>query len=221
MEKYGTVPKKFTKAWWEYFWEYYKIHVIAVCVVGSMIGITAYQFITNPEHDVTVTYVGTSLYQENSHEKIQNELVKIIDDVDGNNKKSVFFQSIDEVSPVVEVEAPQFRMGFMMKKNFEYQTGETYLFLMDKKELDSHFMNDADAYGFILADEWLEDKNAKRAEGKASRHFVKLSDTDFLDEFGFSTDGVYMGIYELREDQKYAEKRQAEAIKIANYILNY
>ena len=57
MEKYGTVPKRFTKAWWEYFWEYYKLHVIVSVVVISMIGISAHQLLTNPKYDVTVTYV--------------------------------------------------------------------------------------------------------------------------------------------------------------------
>ena len=27
MEKYGVIPKKFTAAWFEYIWEYYKIHI--------------------------------------------------------------------------------------------------------------------------------------------------------------------------------------------------
>lgn len=221
MEKYGTVPKRFTKAWWEYFWEYYKLHVIVTVFILSMIGISAHQLLTNPKYDVTVTYIGSSKYKNDSHKKIEEDLLKVIDDVDGNGRKAVFFQSIDELEPSVEAEAPQFRMGFMMKKNFEYQTGETYLFLMDEKEMKSHYENDADAYGFIPADKWLSDKLCERAEGRASEIFVKVPDNGFFARFNFVTDDMYMAIYEVREDRKYAEEKQREAVELANYILNY
>ena len=36
-EKYGTVPKKFTSAWWEYFWDYYKWHTIATVFVAGIL----------------------------------------------------------------------------------------------------------------------------------------------------------------------------------------
>ena len=42
-EKYGTIPKRFTPEWWEYFWMYYKVHTIAITLVILAVAITVYQ----------------------------------------------------------------------------------------------------------------------------------------------------------------------------------
>ena len=39
-EKYGEVPPKFTKKWWEYFWDYYKWHVIITVVAVLIASVT-------------------------------------------------------------------------------------------------------------------------------------------------------------------------------------
>ena len=36
MEKYGVKPQRFTKAWFEYVWDYYKIHIIDLVFLGLL-----------------------------------------------------------------------------------------------------------------------------------------------------------------------------------------
>ena len=46
-EKYGEVPPKFTKKWWEYFWDYYKWHVIITVVAVLIASVTIVQCATS------------------------------------------------------------------------------------------------------------------------------------------------------------------------------
>ena len=48
-EKYGEVPPKFTKKWWEYFWDYYKWHVIITVVAVLIASVTIVQCATRTE----------------------------------------------------------------------------------------------------------------------------------------------------------------------------
>ena len=50
-EKYGEVPPKFTKKWWEYFWDYYKWHVIITVVAVLIASVTIVQCATRPKYE--------------------------------------------------------------------------------------------------------------------------------------------------------------------------
>ena len=70
-ERYGTVPKKFTAEWWDYFWTYYKWYVITILFVVIAIGSTIYGKITEEKFDLTVTYAGNNMYSEEVCDKIK------------------------------------------------------------------------------------------------------------------------------------------------------
>ena len=55
-EKYGTIPEKFTKAWWAYYWEYYRWYVIVPLVIIIAIGATIYSKVTEEKFDTTLIY---------------------------------------------------------------------------------------------------------------------------------------------------------------------
>lgn len=57
-EKYGTIPKRFTKDWWSYFWDYYKVHTLVTVGIIAAIIITIIQVRSTPKYDLYVTYVG-------------------------------------------------------------------------------------------------------------------------------------------------------------------
>ena len=48
-EKYGVVPKRFTREWWDYFWMYYKWHTIAIAFVIIAVTVTIVQKINAPK----------------------------------------------------------------------------------------------------------------------------------------------------------------------------
>ena len=77
MEKYGEIPKRFTKEWWSYFWDYYKWHVIGGAVVLAMIIITAVQLMSKVAYDEIVTYIGEASYSDSAVEDIAERMSEL------------------------------------------------------------------------------------------------------------------------------------------------
>ena len=72
MEKYGEVPRRFTKAWWEHFWYYYKWHTFGVIFVAVMIAISCTECAMRDKYDVTITYAGEMVFMPQTVEKIRD-----------------------------------------------------------------------------------------------------------------------------------------------------
>ena len=70
-EKYGEVPPKFTKKWWEYFWDYYKWHVIITVVAVLIASVTIVQCATRQKYDMNVVYAGHMNYSEEEINKLK------------------------------------------------------------------------------------------------------------------------------------------------------
>ena len=64
MERYGTIPKRFTKEWWDYFWYYYKWRVIFILVAVIFLAITCTQCAMRIDYDMKISYVGSNYYYE-------------------------------------------------------------------------------------------------------------------------------------------------------------
>ena len=89
MERYGTVPKKFTKDWWPYFWDYYKWRVIGIALAIVIIVVTCVQCATREKYDFHILYTGRMTFSDNHVETIQNALNERIEDVDGDGKTNI------------------------------------------------------------------------------------------------------------------------------------
>lgn len=222
MEKYGTVPKKFTKGWWEWFWEYYKIHVIAGAFVLLAGLITVYQFATRVDYDITVTYIGKCTAAEKQINKISEELEEVILDVNGNKKKDVMFQVM--TTSDAEVQNAQYTMAIETKKMIELQMGETFLYIINKEQMNNWYENGLAQDTFVPADEWLNDENktCERAEGEGSAYFVKLISPNILTDAGLEADEeLFVGVRAVREtdEEKEAEAALISSCDAANYLL--
>ena len=80
-EKYGTIPKKFTKECWSYFWGYYKVHTIVTIILVVAVASSIYSKVTAPKYDLTLGYVGNALIDEATEEKIKKEAGLLSTDV--------------------------------------------------------------------------------------------------------------------------------------------
>ena len=76
-EKYGTIPPKFTREWWKYFWDYYKVHTIVTVILVAAVALTVYSKATAPKYDLTLCYAGASVLNEQTEEAIRKEASKI------------------------------------------------------------------------------------------------------------------------------------------------
>lgn len=228
MEKYGTVPKRFTKGWWEWFWEYYKIHVLAGAFVLLLAGVTIYQAVTKPHYDITVTYMGECSANESQLEQIDTELETVVPDVNGNGKTDVFFQVLTSGSQtqtsVGTSNDAEYTMAIETKKMFELQMGDSFVFVTNKAQMDGWYANELAQDMFTESDSWLteENKSCERAEGLGEKYFVKVPNTSIFSEVGFATgEDLYVAVRVIREneDKEQAEKIQSASFDAANYIL--
>lgn len=222
MEKYGVKPKRFTKAWWEYFWDYYKWHVFIGALAIFMASITIFQLSTKIDYDAVVTFVGDVSYTDTSVNEISSAFSEIVPDINQNEKNQVQFQVLAVAESESGLENPQYTMGVETKKILEIQTGESFLFIFDTNQTEAVYANELAEGTFAHANEWLGEENmtCERASGGAGEYFVKIPNNGFFKERGFVADELYVGVRNMRDDETQPEKKDA-AIELANYLLSY
>ena len=198
MEKYGTIPARFTKAWWEYIWCYYKWYFIGGVFALFLIVTTCVQCATAVKYDATVTYVGQMVFSQEQQETIEVAMANEIDDATENGKLDVFFQSLTQ-QPAGAVQDPQYEQAMVIKAMVEYQSGEICLFLYSKAKTEEMIASDLAQDLFLPVGEWTDSEE--------SGYFVNLQDSQFLKELGVATDDLYMALRRQRDDEK--EDRRA------------
>lgn len=216
-EKYGVVPPKFTKEWWPYFWEYYKIHTIAAVVIVVSVIATAVQCANREKYDLNVTYGGNLSFDTELTPKLEEEFEKYIDDIDGNGEKNVFFQAMT-ISGLQGYE--EYDYALETKLQLEFQMENSFIFLLDKSQMDMLTQGDYAGETFAPVSEWAdnvdESRLVKAADGKA--YAVDISDSKIFADCGLSCKGTYALLkLNLKPEEKAAyessKKLLAEIIK--------
>lgn len=153
-EKYGTIPKRFTKAWWEYFWDYYKIHTIVIALIIMAVAFTVYQVKTTPKYDLNLSYAGEMYLSDEMVSAIQDKLSEVIDDLDGNGEKKV---GINQFVFTENDEDVQFTQAMITKLQLEFVTDESMLFVYSEDKAKFLFENESLAGAFLPVSQWLDE----------------------------------------------------------------
>lgn len=152
-EKYGEIPKKFTKDWWEYIWDYYKVHILVIVAIMLLI-IFGYNQQRNMEkYDFNVNFIDNSYMLETEFDLLKNTINELIDDTDQNGVKSTLIQEF----PISDAtEDPQFTQAILSKLQLQFVTQDTMLYIFDK-DTSKYIFNSQDYQeAFMPVDEWLE-----------------------------------------------------------------
>lgn len=223
MEKYGTIPPRFTKAWWSYIWDYYKWHIIASIAAILMISITAVQCATQTHYDITVTYAGSAGCTDEAQGKISEFFQNTVGDVNGNGKNEVLFQALKISSAENQVQDAQYEMAMQTKLMLELQAGESFLFLLSPERAEILFSGDG-ADGFLVpVSEWYPGQlsEERQVSGSLNGYAVRLENPTVFTEAGFDCGEVYLAVRQLRSDEtkekniENAEKQQQASKKAA------
>lgn len=221
-EKYGTVPPKFTKAWWEYFWMYYKWHTIITAFIIIAIGTTVYQNITAPKYDVTLMYAGKNMYNEEAAMKIEQALSPLCDDTDGNGESALLFSQLN-----IDLENQsegEYLMAMLTKLQLSIAEDDVYLYIMDKDTALYCMGDDTENAVFAPLSDWLTiDVTEKETYSiKDIDYGIKLDNCAFFGENDIDFKDQYLFLrYYPRKDQMKRQLAGYEAsIKLANQILS-
>ena len=189
-EKYGTVPKKFTSAWWEYFWDYYKWHTIATVFVAGCIGITAYQCATREVYDTSVTYGGKLVFDTESTTRLELAFEENTSDADKNGEVNVFFMPCS-INNEDQANA-EYNMAVMTKLDLSLQDETSYLFIYDKAQLDAQIARETFTEAFVPVDEWVKNPDAQNIINWENSDFAYcLKDSKILNDAGVKCDDMY------------------------------
>lgn len=219
-EKYGNVPEKFTKEWWEYFWMYYKWHVIIPIIALLLIIFTIHEKNNEEKFDLTLTYAGKMQYSQETADKLEVKFSPLCQDVDRNGKKSLLFTqlNIDYNSADKEYVAAS-----ELNLQLSFAEKETYIFILDEETAKRYQGEDKTECVFAPLKDWLSEKISvnNSFEAHNEKYGVELSNCKLFEELGMDMSNHYLFIrYYPREDQQDEQlPGYRAAITFANRIL--
>ena len=217
-EKYGTVPKRFTKDWWAYFWDYYKVHTLVVVGIIAAITITVIQVRNTPKYDLYVTYVGDMYLSDEKQAELTEKLSEQIDDVNGDGKVSVglnqyIFSENDAQNN------PQYFQAIVTKVQLTFLNDESMLFIFNEKNSDYLFRTESLDGAFSRASDWADisgiDKDRLFA-ASGNVYGVALSDSVFDAAIG---EKLFAAVRTPRADMDDGGKARTESsVKLAKFL---
>lgn len=219
MEYYGEKPKKFTKEWWPYFWDYYKWHtIVAVAIVLSVV-ITVVQVKTAEKYDCSLVTAGKIVFTDETRDKLKESLDKIIDDTDENGTKSVL---IEQLAFSLDDEDAQYAGAMQTKFDLKMQTDETFAFVIDQEQLERSLSSSELEGCFASVDEWLTEEinEADIYEYEGRAFAVNLKNSKLLKDLGINGENAYAVLrYNYKPEKENLEKEFANAKKILNELV--
>lgn len=220
MEKYGTIPKKFTKAWWEYFWEYYKWHTISIAFIIFMVSSLTYSIVTATKYDAYVSYVGKSPTFMVSKESLKELITPLTEEITENETIDISFDEYS-LDATVEPEASEVEMesAISMKLMAELEAGDSYLFLISKNNLDGfHGLSDC----FVDTSVYAEGAENVYTDENGRACAVSLEGNEKLTAAGVDCTDMYLAVralYERDRDSEQKPKLYENSLKIAKFII--
>lgn len=220
-EKYGTIPKKFTKAWWEYFWMYYKWHTIIIAFVIIAVGSTIYQNITATKYDVTLMYAGKNMYNEQAVLKIEETLSPLCIDADENGESALLFSQLN-----IDLENQsdsEYLMAMVTKLQLSLAEDDVYLYIMDKPTAQYCMGDDTENAIFAPLADWVTADLAEKEIYSINGidYGIKLDDYEFFAEndIDFKDQYLFLRYYPRKDQIKRQLAGYEVSIDLANKIL--
>lgn len=217
-EHYGTVPKRFSKEWWPYFWMYYKWHTIGVAFAFFAILITAVQCATKPKYDLTVNYFAEVYYPEETLTNVANELTPYIEDLDGNGEKSIFIQQMN-----IGGGANQAEMDYAMQVKHDMQLTEasSYVYIYDTAQAELMFGRESAGDIYENVSSWTDDEypaDMLICADDGTPVGVSLKNSTVLKNAGINADDLFIGVTVTAKDDDGGIAHES-AVKLANALL--
>ncbi len=219
-EKYGTIPKKFTKDWWKYFWDYYKVHTIVALILIIAIASTIYSKVTAPKYDLTLCYVGSSVIEVQMEEEIKKEAGKITPDVNNNGESLCDFY---QMSFSLDNPDDEYTRVMHTKMQLSLAGDEIYLYIIDKPLLEFYAAENLKECPFEPLENWIEkDYKFSRYSVEGKDVAISLEGNQFLEKHGIDSSDKYLVMrYYPRADQKKQLDGYKASIKLANSLITY
>ena len=220
MEKYGEIPPRFTKAWWGYFWEYYKWYVLGTAFAVILIVMWAYQCAHRVDYDMTIVYAGHMTYTEEQQAVICEKAAEYVPDINGDGEVNIYFQ------PLVfsdKAGNEEYDYAVQTKLDMTFVDDYAYIYLMDEIETALYMQRDTITDIFEPVSVFAADTDAQTFTGEADGipHAISLSASKMLKQNGIDSENLYLMVREnTSPDDEKNIKSHDGAIEFAKALMN-
>ncbi len=218
-EKYGVVPKKFTRAWFDHVWTYYKWYIIGVVSGIIILSTSIYSILTKPDYDLDIVYGGYKYFDEVEEEKIEAVINTLADDITGNEKVETSLMTI----PFSDAEGMQeWNYTSRIKLDLQFQSEKGFLYIFDEKMAETMLGIDYADKAYVPVSEWTDAKISEdrlyKNEGVA--YAVKLLDNEHFKEQGIDMDNLYVAVRQNYLKGEVPQKAAKNACTVASKLFN-
>ncbi len=215
MEKYGTIPPKFTKDWWIHYWTYYKLHFLIGTFLFLAIIHLIYTNVTAINYDLKIKYLTTNAL-------IPTEALELLEEksaefsVDTTNNKKIEITTLPETMPAFEdYNQAQMLQAVQARLIAELQIAENQIYIVDKTIADILY-----SYQCMLpVTDWAGDVSPDSVYCDIA---LSLSEIDTFSRLGFNTSDLYICVISPSEDcleDKECVKKFENAKKVAKELI--
>lgn len=209
MEVYGTKPKLFTKAWWGYFWYYYKWYTIGIAIALFVIVYACVDCSKQTRYDLTTDYISNNAVTMEQENDIKALMKNVISDANGDGTVDVNLSNLS-MGGLMDAQMIQAKQA---KITIEPQFSEAFVFILSREY----------ALTYSEYDSWEQSSMWTDKQPEEDGGMVSLAGNAVLENIGIDTKDLYITVRKLREEESESEYRKAQhenAVKFAQYLLN-
>lgn len=192
-EKYGTIPKRFTPKWWEYFWDYYKWHTLAAIFAVFFVVSWAYSALTAEKFDLKIVHFGNTIFGDEGSLSLAAELEEVIIDADQNGEKNIELinlELMDEVEIMQASSLEQYNQSLYSKFFLTFGDETTYLYLVDSALLKDLAKDGREDEFFLPIDEWGIDAQKNLPKDMGGDYAISVYKNPTFEKNGCKTDDL-------------------------------
>lgn len=192
-EKYGTIPKRFTPKWWEYFWDYYKWHTLAAMFAIFFVVSWAYSALTEEKFDLKIVHFGSTIFGDDNSASLTAELEKNIIDTDENGEKNIELINLELMDKVEIMQASaleQYNQSMHAKFFMTFADEYTYIYLVDSASFEDLQLLGREDEFFLPIEEWGIDAQKNLPKDMGGDYAISLFDNSTFEENGCSGDDL-------------------------------
>lgn len=216
-EKYGEVPKRFTKAWWSYFWYYNKYKVMGIGAAVILAAITITQCVSREKFDIYIVYAGHVHYSDRMAQKLEEVAEQYVSDIDKNDKQSVMFQQMmfsDKAG------SEQYDSAIQTKLDFTFTDDRKFLYLMDDVQASIYLQRDSVSRMFENTEDWAQGTTAEILKAPdGTGYAVNLSNSTLLRQNDIYCENLYLMIRKNNKSGDENEQAYEDSLKLAKELI--
>ena len=211
------VPKRFSKDWWAYIYEYYKYHILAAVLVLVFLIYIVNNIINPVRYDANVVMAGDVYVSDEQSQKLESVLAELAGDIDGNGKKSIYLLNIFLSSDGSNTDV-QLEMAYRQKLSIEMFVEDNMIFILDSAVALQYLEQSEEA--FFETKDWAGDFGGKLLSHNGKDYGVSLENNSFLKECGIDGSDLYLVIKNTEILKKNNEERVIKTIDFAKKIID-